>query len=96
MKVYQNCKIYGPYVMMSDDKDDKIKGDGIMHTKCPECDLVFTPEELHTEMHINSLIENIEKLEAENVRYRAALEFYADDESCTDDCSIARKTLKGE
>ena len=37
----------------------------------------------------------IERLRAENARYRAALEFYADDESGTDDCSVARKALKG-
>lgn len=39
---------------------------------------------------------NIAKLEAENARYREALEFYADDESGTDDCSVARRALKGE
>ena len=30
-----------------------------------------------TEMHIDALMEKIEKLEAENARYREALEFYA-------------------
>ena len=31
-----------------------------------------------TEMHIDALMEKIVKLEAENARYREALEFYAD------------------
>lgn len=35
-----------------------------MHTKCPECDLTFSPE-FHED--------KIEKLEAENARYREAL-----------------------
>lgn len=30
-----------------------------------------------TEMHIDALMEKIEKLEVENARYREALEFYA-------------------
>jgi len=41
-----------------------------MHTKCLECDLTFTPE-FHED--------KIEKLQAENARYRKALEFYADE-----------------
>lgn len=31
-----------------------------------------------TEMHISALMEKIEKLRAENARYREALKFYAD------------------
>jgi hypothetical protein len=79
-----------------------------MHTKCPECNLEFTPEELHDaslEDHLeykritNDLIKELRLklehdqvmewckaklndyvigLEAENARYRKALEFYAD------------------
>jgi hypothetical protein len=31
-----------------------------------------------TEMHIHALMDKIEKLQAENARYRKALEFYAE------------------
>jgi hypothetical protein len=36
-----------------------------------------------------------DRLKSENARLREALEFYADDESGTDDCSVAREALKG-
>ena len=63
-----------------------------------------------TEMHIDALMEKIEKLEAENARYRKALEFYTDKtnysyacyeynlKTCGDDelGSHARKALKGD
>jgi hypothetical protein len=62
-----------------------------------------------TEMHIDALMEKIEKLEAENARYRKALEFYANKtnysyycyeynlKTCGDDelGSHAREALKG-
>lgn len=51
-------------------------------------------DEYHA-VEINKLREVIKNLQAENARYREALEFYADDESGTDDCSVARKALKG-
>ena len=43
---------------------------------------------------VDNVIQENEKLKTENARYRAALEFYADDESGTDDCSVAREALK--
>ena len=46
-----------------------------MHTKCPECNLVFTPENHDDEIKI---------LRAENARYRKALEFYANQNSWFD------------
>jgi len=36
-----------------------------------------------------------QELKAENAQLRKALGFYADDESGTDDCEVARKALKG-
>lgn len=39
------------------------------HTKCPECNLIFTPKNHEDE---------IKTLRAENARYRKALEFIAD------------------
>jgi|688.fasta_scaffold33680_13 hypothetical protein len=38
-----------------------------------------------TEMHIDALMEKIEKLEAENARYREALEYYASERNWNDD-----------
>lgn len=52
-----------------------------------------------TEMHIDSLTEKIEKLQAENARYREALEFYANNGgSLLADVGgrRAREALKGE
>ena len=40
----------------------------IPHARCPECDLIFSPE-----WHTNELFH----LKAENARYRKALEHYA-------------------
>ena len=56
-----------------------------------------------TEMHIDALMEKIEKLEAENARYREALEFYANEKDyhgyvaviISDNCYCAREALKG-
>lgn len=91
-----------------------------MHTKCPECNLVFTPEDLHDaslENHLeykritNDLIKELRLklehdqvmewckaklndyvigLEAENAKYREALEFYASGKMFSSDpyCSV--------
>ena len=104
-----------------------------MHTKCPECNLVFTPEDLHDaslENHLeykritNDLIKELRLklehdqvmewckaklndyvigLEAENARYRKALEkIYLPDpvrydgEMAFSYKMIAREALKGE
>ena len=49
-----------------------------------------------TEMHIDALMEKIEKLEAENARYREALAQIVihDSDECTS--FTAREALKGE
>jgi len=44
-----------------------------MHTQCPECSLMFTPENLQIELDAALMV--IANLKAENARYRAALEF---------------------
>jgi uncharacterized protein (UPF0335 family) len=53
-----------------------------------------------TEMHIDALMEKIERLEAENARLREALELLAKDNSgicceCLEIKDIAREALKG-
>ena len=72
-----------------------------MHTKCPECNLEFTPESHEDEIKI---------LRAENARYRKASEFYTDKTNYSYYCyevspktfgddelgSHARKALRGE
>jgi len=42
-----------------------------------------------------TLIAEIDKLKEENARLREALGYYADDESGTDNCEVARRALKG-
>ena len=57
-----------------------------------------------TEMHIDALMEKIKKLEAENARYREALEFYANEKDyhgydpviISDNGDCAREALKEE
>ena len=63
----------------------------IPHARCPECDLIFSPE-----WHTNELFH----LKAENARYREALEHYesahydSEGRPCMND-QTAREALKG-
>lgn len=57
-----------------------------MHTQCPECDLIFTPEK-----HGDEII----RLRAENARYREALEFLKREYNGLV-WRVAEKALKGE
>jgi cell shape-determining protein MreC len=47
------------------------------------------------EQSLSERNQELESLKAENARLREALGYYADDESGTDNCEVARRALKG-
>ena len=74
---------------------------------CPNCDCITSCSDAEigfccnnrcntmTAIRLQHSLAEINTLTAKVKRYQEALEFYADDESGTDDCSVARKALKG-
>lgn len=75
-----------------------------MQTQCPECNLMFTPENLQNELDAALMV--IANLKAENARYRDALTFIAEGNIAQSSIwvnyideayqQIAREALKGE